>query len=99
MAYNHGVNRFFATLALSFWLASLPCRGQSEAPKLRLPMTVRPLRYSADLRMTPEVDLMNGNRLDCVPVLNSERRVNLPSCFKAPPQVFLDHLGSDIDKP
>ena len=61
MTLEGRVTRFVAALVLSFSFACLPCRAQSEAPKLRLPTTVRPLRYSADLRMTPGEDQFTGS--------------------------------------
>ena len=42
-------------------MAVIPCPGQSEPPKLRLAMSVHPVRYSADLRMTPGEDRFNGS--------------------------------------
>ena len=63
--YDRDVTRIVTTallgMSLGFWLASVPCLGQSEAPKLRLPMTVRPVRYSVDLRMTPGEDRFSGS--------------------------------------
>ncbi len=47
-------------LALSF-LAPAPVLAQTEAPKLRLPLTIHPVRYSADLRMTPGEDRFRGS--------------------------------------
>jgi len=41
-------------------LASVPCPGQDAAPALRLPATVRPVRYSADLRARLELILGKG---------------------------------------
>jgi cytosol alanyl aminopeptidase len=55
------VNRYIALLVLSLWLASVPGRAQNEAPKLRLPLTVQPVRYSADLRLTPGQDRFRGS--------------------------------------
>jgi alanyl aminopeptidase len=58
-------------LLLAFWIACLPCRAQSDAPKnvvlnndapkLRLPVTVRPVRYAVDLRLTPGEDRFSGS--------------------------------------
>lgn len=55
------MTRFTAALAIVFWLISVPSNAQTEAPKLRLPTTVLPLRYSADLRMTPGEDHFTGS--------------------------------------
>ncbi len=42
-------------------MASISSLAQDAAPKLRLPTTVRPLRYSAHLRMTPGDDQFSGS--------------------------------------
>ncbi len=59
-AYHDNVTRFVAALVLSLCLFRVPCRAQSETPKLRLPTTVHPVRYSADLRMAPGEDHFRG---------------------------------------
>ncbi len=50
------MTRFVAAFVLSLWFACLPCRSQEGAPQLRLPTTVRPVRYAADLHLTPGQD-------------------------------------------
>jgi alanyl aminopeptidase len=62
MEHYHGrVHRFFAIL---FAAAVLACAGP-DAPTLRLPDTVRPLRYSAFLRLAPGQDRFTGDiRID-----------------------------------
>ncbi len=52
--------RFAAALVLTLSASFAPCRAQIQPPKLRLPTTVRPVRYSADLRMTPGEDHFSG---------------------------------------
>ena len=56
-----GVTRLIAFSLLTFCLASVAAIAQNAAPKLRLPTNVRPLRYSADLRITPGEDLFRGS--------------------------------------
>lgn len=41
-------------------IAGLSCVAQGEAPRLRLPTTVRPSRYTADLRVVPGKDDFSG---------------------------------------
>ena len=53
--------KFAAVLVLEFCVILVSAFGQSEAPKLRLPTIVRPLKYSADLRMTPGEDHFAGS--------------------------------------
>ena len=53
--------RFAAAVVLGLWLSFVPCRAQVQAPKLRLPTTVRPVRYSVDLTMTPGEDHFQGS--------------------------------------
>jgi alanyl aminopeptidase len=55
------LTRVIAAVALILWLTSTPSNAQTEAPTLRLPTTVLPLRYSADLRMTPGEDHFTGS--------------------------------------
>ena len=55
------MTRSVASLVVGFWLACIPCLAQNETPKLRLPTTVRPVRYSADLRVTPGEDHFSGS--------------------------------------
>jgi len=55
------LTRFIAAVALIFWVTSMPSNAQTEAPKLRLPTTVVPLRYSADLRLTSGEDHFSGS--------------------------------------
>jgi alanyl aminopeptidase len=59
--YDDGVTRLISVFLLGFWLTSVPVRAQSDAPKLRLPVMVRPERYSVDLRMTPGEDRFRGS--------------------------------------
>jgi cytosol alanyl aminopeptidase len=54
------VTRLITAFFLCSWLTSLPCSGQTAAPKLRLPATVRPVKYSADLHMKPGEDRFTG---------------------------------------
>jgi alanyl aminopeptidase len=61
MPYDDKITRFVAFLIVSFWFACLPCCAQTDVPKLRLPTTVRPVRYSADLRITPGEDHFRGS--------------------------------------
>lgn len=56
-----GVTRYVVLVILSFWMASVPAHGHSQPPQLRLPTTVRPEKYSADLRMTPGDDRFSGS--------------------------------------
>jgi len=60
MPYDDKVPRFVAVLILILWFACLPSRAQTDVPKLRLPTTVRPVRYAADLRITPGEDHFRG---------------------------------------
>ena len=55
------LTRFIAAVGLIFWLTCMPTNAQTEAPRLRLPTTVTPLRYSADLHMTPGEDHFAGS--------------------------------------
>ena len=56
-----GVTRLIVFFLLTFCLASVAGLAQNEAPKLRLPLIVRPIRYSADLRLTPGEDSFRGS--------------------------------------
>ena len=56
-----GVTRLIALSLLTFCLASVAGLVQNAAPELRLPLTVRSLRYSADLRITPGEDRFHGS--------------------------------------
>lgn len=56
-----GVTRLIALSLFTLCLASIATFAQNAAPKLRLPTTVRPLRYSADLHITPGEDLFHGS--------------------------------------
>lgn len=60
-AYDDNVTRFVAVSVFGCWLVCIPCRAQGDAPKLRLPTTVRPVRYLADLQMTPGQDRFTGS--------------------------------------
>jgi cytosol alanyl aminopeptidase len=55
------VKRLLASLVVSLCLAPISGGAQTEAPKLRLPLTVHPVRYSVDLRMTPGEDRFHGS--------------------------------------
>lgn len=55
------MTRLIVFFLLVFCLASVAGFAQTEAPKLRLPLTVRPLRYSADLHITPGEDRFHGS--------------------------------------
>ncbi|HEX3682260.1 MAG TPA: M1 family metallopeptidase [Bryobacteraceae bacterium] len=55
------MTRFVTACVLSCSFLCIPGRAQKDAPKLRLPTTVRPVRYSADLRMTPGQDRFTGS--------------------------------------
>jgi alanyl aminopeptidase len=61
MSHDQKITRLVAILILGFWLASPACWAQAEVPKLRLPTTVRPVRYSADLWITPGEDHFRGS--------------------------------------
>jgi aminopeptidase N len=56
-----GVTRLIAFSLLTFCLTSITGLAQNAAPKLRLPLTVRPLRYSADLHIAPGEDRFHGS--------------------------------------
>jgi len=56
-----GVTRIIAVSLLTFCLASVGAIAQNAPPKLRLPLTVHPIRYSADLRITPGEDRFHGS--------------------------------------
>ncbi|MGA8029815.1 MAG: M1 family metallopeptidase [Bryobacteraceae bacterium] len=49
-----------AMLLASFLVFPVASNAQTAAPKLRLPETVRPIRYSASLRMVPGEDRFTG---------------------------------------
>ena len=50
------LSRMLAAILMVVSLTSLPSNSQTGAPKLRLPTTVQPLRYTADLHVTPGQD-------------------------------------------
>jgi cytosol alanyl aminopeptidase len=56
-----GVTRLIALSLLTFCLASVTAIAQNAPPKLRLPLTVHPVRYSADLRITPGEERFDGS--------------------------------------
>jgi alanyl aminopeptidase len=56
-----GVTRLIAFFLLTFCLTSITGLAQKAAPQLRLPSIVRPLRYSADLHITPGEDRFHGS--------------------------------------
>jgi len=59
--YYVGVIKFAAVFVLELCFTLVSALGQSDAPKLRLPTIVRPVKYSADLRMTPGEDHFAGS--------------------------------------
>jgi cytosol alanyl aminopeptidase len=56
-----GVTRLIALSLLTFCLASIAAFAQNAVPKLRLPLTVHPVRYSADLHIMPGEERFHGS--------------------------------------
>ncbi len=56
-----GVARLIVSSLLTLCLASVASLAQNAAPDLRLPLIVRPVRYAADLRVTPGEDRFHGS--------------------------------------